>query len=57
MAAFSAIWILFPLIKKKVGPPLAKLSGSAHGCFTSLNSSHPYNGTILFRDLAFLFLF
>ena len=32
--AFSAIWILFPLIKQKkpvrVGPPLAKLSGSAH---------------------------
>ena len=31
MAAYSAIWILFPLIKKnvRVGPPLAKLSGPA----------------------------
>ena len=37
MARLSDIWIVFPLSKKKedvvrVGPPLAKLSGSTHGC-------------------------
>ena len=48
--AYSGIWILPPLIKKKsvvkVGPPLTKLSGSAHAVLCELC----YKGSILQKN-------